>query len=221
MQLPHVATSHSALDAFETCPREYNATSIAKTHKKSGSQAMETGKAVHKAMEDYVKLGVWPPPGLTKLKKLADRILVPGYTNVTTEEPINLNYMLQPCGPFDDNVVWRAKLDLNVYRPGGVFAVDWKTSSEPREDWSQLKENAMCIFQKYAWVDTVVGIYGYTQHRDRRIIIARDEVPEIVDGLTPRLERLKLARETGNFPPKPGWKCKTCPVSNCEFNRRK
>jgi RecB family exonuclease len=218
--LPNVTASYSALDAFETCPRKYEASNFLKTVPFVTSEAMARGNRVHKFMEDYVKEGTPVPAGLTKLKSLVDKI-TPRATEVHAEQQIAINYDLKQVGYFAGDVAWRAKLDLTVLHPPGMIVVDYKTSSEPRETIDQLEMNILMAFVRYPDIERARGIFAYTDHKDRHRDIARTDIPRIVDGIYPRLERLRLAQERRDFPPTPCYLCKFCPVKKCQFNKSK
>ena len=57
--------SYSALDAFETCPRNYYLTRVIKIHQETFSGSKSLGLQVHDAMQNYINTGAVLPPSLT------------------------------------------------------------------------------------------------------------------------------------------------------------
>lgn len=207
--------SFSVLDAFDTCPRNYNATRWAKTHKEVYSKAKAKGTDVHEAMQAYVERGVAPPIGLQKFKGIVDKVTA-GALDTTCEIRMGMRSDLSPCDFFDHDVCYRGQFDLNVLRPDAIAQLDFKTG-QPRESELQLKLYGIAGMQRWGRYDETWAAFVYTQYPSRTVSTARAEIPDIVQAINPRLERLRVARETGDFPERQCWKCRFCPVKECRF----
>lgn len=212
-----VVFSVSTLDAFEICPRNYEASHITKEIPFTTSAASEAGKLAHKQLEDYVMAGTPLPLGLLDIKRTVDAVTV-GAQQVMAERRVALSWDLRPVGFFDDDVAYRGVVDLTILRDDAVIIADYKTGSEPRETFLQLRLNALAVLQEFPQYRTVHMLYLYTKHAKRRSMMERDEIPELLAEIYPRVERIRLARESGEFPPKKGWKCRFCSLRSCVFN---
>ena len=71
-----VAWSYSSLDMFKLCPHKYYRLKVKKDVVEPPQEHLKFGLDVHKAAEDYIKLGTPIPPQyssmLEPLKKLRD-----------------------------------------------------------------------------------------------------------------------------------------------------
>lgn len=215
--------SYSALANFEECPRHYDATRQRKTHTEDWDSraSANTGALVHKAMENYITTGDPPPPGLTHFRRIVDRFST-GALQVSTEIRWGLRSDLSPCGFFDNDVCLRVQVDYLALRPDALVNLDYKTSSEPRDDPYQLRLYGLAALQKYPKYTYAYAAFLYTKHHSKTEVVLRDQIPEMVEAVNPRLERLKRAREDDHYPERRNWRCrKFCPVVECRFNGRK
>lgn len=213
-----VVFSVSNLDAFELCPRNYEASHVTKTVAFESSDAMEAGKETHKQLENYVMMGTPLPLGLTKVKAVVDAVCADAI-DIIPERRVALTAALEPVGFFHDDVAYRGIIDLTVIRKKSIIILDYKTSNEPRETFLQLKLNSTAVLMENPSYDTVHMMYVYTKFPHRRETFTRDDLPAFLGEVYPRVERLRLARAEGNFPPIPSWKCRFCKVKTCPHNK--
>ena len=218
---PRVTWSYSTLTNYELCPRFYYETTIAKTFVEEKGTAANFGDEAHKAIQSYIMSGKPVSPGLrgwaTEVDKLAAKA-----TRVTAEAKMGVTADLQPCKFFDANVGLRVISDATFfYDFPGAAVVDWKTSSEPRETPLQLKLVALGTLVHWPELQVVYAKFVYTQHKPLIQVVKRNEIDAIVAEVTPRLERFRDARRIAEFPERPSWKCRFCPVSTCSHNERR
>lgn len=216
LRLVDTPFSYSVLDNFETCEYNYQATRWNKTHVEAHTRQKGLGLDVHTAMQRYVERGEAPPLGLVKFRRIVDTV-TEGASDVVCEIKFGLRSDLSPCQFFDKDVCLRVQFDLNALRRDSIAQLDYKTSSQPRESELQLKLYGMAGLMRWPQFQECWSAFIYTHHPSRRVRTTRDEIPDIVAALNPRLERLKAARESDSWVKRSSWKCGYCPVSECEF----
>lgn len=213
--------SFSALSAFETCPKRYFHTKVAKDVFDAPGEAAVWGSTVHKNLEDHLRSGTCSPVSI-QYKGLLDPILrAPGTKLVEAQLAINEN--LQPVEWWASDAWCRGIIDAGVLTPSENAAVllDWKTGKR-KVDSDQLKLFAGLAFSHYPKLRTVTT--GFVWLKDKKIDKERftsTDVPAIWATFIPRVQRLHRAYLNGTFLPKPSGLCrKHCPVpkSKCEFS---
>ena len=124
--------SYSALNNFETCPKKFYHTSIAKDFVEPESEHRKWGYAVHEAFAKAVDHSPKLPPEMAKWEpwvKFAKEPFDPLTTMRKAEMKLAITADLNPCEYFDKRVpVWfRAVAD--VLKISGPYAriIDWKT----------------------------------------------------------------------------------------------
>lgn len=219
------AWSHSALDKFESCPKQYYETAIAKRWPFVTTAEMDWGKLVHKAFEDYLLYGKPLPPDLVTHQAFLDHFKAqPG--ELAGEERIALDVNLKQCGYFDKQTqVWyRGQVDARKRDRSRGFAhiLDHKTG-KVKNDYTQLKAFAMFEFLTQPDIHTVQVEYYWTQIKGANgETYRREQLPEILAFFTAKLHRFADAFLNNTFPPKQSGLCNGwCPVTNCEFWRPK
>lgn len=214
--------SYSSLTSFETCPKRYYHTRVAKdTPDPPGEQAV-WGQTVHKYLEDRVALGTPLPAAVAQYEPLVLPVVnSPGKKLV--EQQLAVAYGLTPT-EWDSPDAWsRGIIDLGVVSPNGAKAtlLDWKTGRR-KADSDQLMLFAGLAFSHYKELKTVTT--GFIWLKDSKIdtkTFKREEVPVIWQKFIPRVLRLQRAYEETRFPPKPSGLCERyCPVPHrlCHFS---
>jgi hypothetical protein len=102
--------------------------------------------------------------------------------------------------------------------------VDYKTGKPARIwDGTQLMLNAWQIFQSYKSVTKLRVDYLWTEYNDTsHEIYHREEIPQLMTELLPRVSAMEIAHKTDAFPPKPGGLCfEYCDVIACEFHGKR
>ena len=131
------AWSYSSLTAFETCPKRYFHTRVAKDIVEPEGDALLWGSAVHKALENRVKDGTPLPTGMTQWEPICAKLRAsPG--EIFTERQLCLNYRFQPTAWYGDDAWVRGVVDVGVLRDDEIVALDYKTG-KPKPDTDQLQ----------------------------------------------------------------------------------
>jgi hypothetical protein len=213
------AWSYSALQAFETCPWRYYLTKVAKTVTEPQTEATSEGQRVHKAMQLHVEGKQWLPDKYKQWTVIADRVKnMPG--TIVCEQKIALTESFEPTTYFGKDVWLRLVFDVAIKGDKEVILLDWKTGKR-KSDTDQLELFAAAGFEVFPRVEKIRT--GYVWLHANKIdpeVYHRDNKPALWKGFLIRVERMKEAYETGEFPKKPSGLCKQwCPVGkhNCEY----
>lgn len=215
------AFSYSRLDNYEKCPRRFHELSILKNFKEPESDAMRKGKETHTALELRVGRGTPLPAHLGHLEVLAGPLAAAKATKLT-EFQMAINEHMKPVGWFGKDVYCRAIADLVLdYGPrAGLF--DYKTGKKNPGDFLQLKLTACMYFHHQPRVEKIKCAYVWTQDRSTSpILVERVDMGEIWATLAPRISRYQEAFREDNFPPRPSWQCRGCPVLSCSHREEK
>ena len=225
------AWSYSALTSFETCPRKYHATRIAKTVSDPPGAAALVGTAAHKVLELRAANGTPIPKtiqvttaqGETEIlpttgweEKMAKILAMEG--EVITERQIALDSRLCETGWFDKDVWVRGVIDLGIIRGTKALALDHKTGKR-KPDSDQLMLFAALMMHVWPQIEEVItGFLWLKENKIDKDKFTRADISRIWDHFVPRVRRLEHAHETDTWPAKPSGLCKRyCPVSACEF----
>lgn len=210
------AWSHSALDKFITCPRQYYETTITKAYTESSSAVMDEGNRVHKAFENRVADGVVLPPDLEThegyLRRLADR---PGI--VRAEQKLALNKRLQPCTFFAEDTWFRGIIDYENLNENEALIVDYKTGKKKPKQ-KQLALFAIYTLSAHPQIDIVdTRFYWTIDQTETRTVYGRKQLPDLWGEFTPDLKQFVEAFKTNTWQPRPSGLCNGwCPVTDCE-----
>jgi hypothetical protein len=164
-----------------------------------------------RAMEGYEK---W----VTKL------VTSPG--NILVEQQLAIDDNFSATSWFDSDAKkegralpwYRGVADVLKFSPSGIaaLAIDWKTG-KLTDDQPQLALLAACIFAHFPKVEKVrtefvwLAVDAKTR-RDFR----RQDMAAFWRSIFPRIETIKNAHQTSDYPPKPGYLCRSyCPVTSC------
>lgn len=214
MQVPYTAFSYSRLNNFEQCPKKFYATAIAKSVKEPETEAMNYGKAVHKALELRVTRSQPLPAHLAHLEGIVAPLAESPGTK-RAEFQMAINGSLEPTGWFDKDVYCRAIADLVVDRGTKAALLDYKTGKKS-DDFMQLKLTGSLYFQHASEVEQITCAFVWTKDKSvTKCVIKRDEMSDLWSDLSPRIERYQTAFRNQEFPPRPGRHCKWCPVKAC------
>ena len=219
------AWSHTALDTFENCPKQYYETKVANRWPFVTTAEMDWGKLVHKAFENRLLHDTPLPPDIAMHEEFLARFKAePG--ELAGEERIALDTSLKQCGYFDKSVeVWyRGQVDARKrdLTAGTSHILDHKTG-KVKTDYTQLKSFAMFEFLTQPLIHTVNVEYYWTQIRGANgETYHREQLPEILSFFAAKLNRYADAFLTDTWVPKQSGLCNGwCPVTNCEFWRPK
>jgi hypothetical protein len=218
MKPANFAWSYSALTAFETCPRRYYLTKVAKKVVEPQTEATIWGNTVHKALELRLTQRKPLPTGMDQWEPLVESIVGKG-GKVEAEQKMGLDKRFMPTGFFSKDVWVRGITDVTVVKNDKAFIGDWKTG-KPTPESSQLMLTAAMVMAHKPYVQKVVNAFiwlktgGVTTQ-----VFTRADIPTIWQEFMPRIQRLEIAYSENKFPPKPSGLCrKWCPVGKtlCE-----
>lgn len=219
------AWSHSALETFENCPKQYHETKILKRWPFEETKEVIYGREVHKHFEDFLLLGKPLPADLqVHAEFLTDFKNQPG--ELAGEERIALDTSLRQCKYFDkERQVWyRGQVDARKRDLARRFShiLDHKTG-KVKTDFTQLKGFAMWEFLTQPDIDTCRVEFYWTQTRGTNgETYHRVQLPELIAHFAAKLHRYADAHLTNTFPAKTSGLCNGwCPVTTCEFWRPK
>lgn len=211
--------SYSSLTGFETCPFKFFSTRIAKTTPTKPFKESNEGILRHKAIENYLRSGAPLPPEVPQ--KLVDKTMLGFDPNkILVEKDYGITFNHEPCGFWDKNCYYRAKLDV-IYIDESPIAhlIDWK-SGKIREDSKQLEAGAVLLFDRFPHVQEVKTSYVWFKYDHVTPgSIKREEKEIIWSPFVKRVELLQSALDTGNWPKKPSGLCREyCEVTTCQHN---
>lgn len=212
------AWTYSRLESFETCPRKFYHTKVAKDVPDPPTVYTEWGSKVHTALEQYVIDGTPLPEGMTQWEPLMTKIAaLPG--EKFPERQYALDRGFQPADW--DNAWTRGIGDLVVIHGDKAVILDYKTGR--RKPSEQLELYAGYVFAHHPQVTNVTtGFVWLKEKKLDQAHFAREDVPSIWQGFLPRVSRLESAYERDSWPARPSGLCRNyCSVLTCEFNGRR
>jgi hypothetical protein len=223
--MSNITWSYSSIKTFDQCPKKYYHLKIIKDVKDEGSEATIYGTEVHKAAEEYIKIGAAIPPKFKFIEATVDGLSkIPGEKHCELKLGVRKTATgYEPCGFFDEGVWWRGIADLVIVNGKLGFSIDYKTSKNSKyADMKQLDVLAGALFVHFPQLERIKSALAFLvsnefihkEHfSDRRDIY--------LDTFTPELERLAGAQESGVWNANTGPLCKFCPVVACEHNRKR
>jgi hypothetical protein len=219
----HYAHSYSALNKFETCPRQYEYRYIER-NREPETEAMAWGTRVHTVFEDRVKGVAAPlPEGMQSYAWALAPIEAARAAGacILTEQKIAMDQSGKAVLFNSDQAYVRAIIDLAMLgKTFGVLA-DYKTGETIRLT-DQLKFSAWIAFHTWPALENIETRFLFLKHGPgaaKPETFRRRDSGSIAGQLLPRLQRLEHARASGVFQPKTSGLCKAhCPVKTCEFN---
>lgn len=210
--------SYSALTAYETCPRRYWHTRVAKDVVEPETQALTWGNAVHKALELRAKENKPLPTGMEHWEPLIAKIIGAG-GEVFTEKQIALDKTFTPCDWFAPDVWVRGVVDVGIVKGPLLVALDYKTG-KPKHDSDQLQLFAALLMAVYPECDVVkTGFLWLKTNGIDQAKFERGDLPDIWNRFLPRVKALEEAHCADRWPVRPSGLCRNwCPCVQCEHN---
>ena len=215
-----VRWSFSSLKDFVNCPRQYHEVKVLQNYTKSVTEQMQYGTEVHKALEDYIRDGTPLAKNYQRFLPLMQALVsIPGERH--PELKMALDTQRSPIS-FDGDYWVRGIVDLLILDGESAWIVDYKTGSAKYPDPDQLKLMSLMTFAHYPQVQKIKAGLIFVLH-DVFVTeeYTRDSIPELWKSFDPKVARLKIALETATFMPNPTPLCGWCPVTTCEFFKRR
>jgi len=211
--------SYSSLKQYQNCPKQYHHIRVLRDYKSKETEATIYGKAVHEALELYVKDGQPLAKNYLRFKPIVDKLIdIPG--TKYPEYEMALTYNKEPC-EFDAEHRWvRGIVDLLIVDGDYAFIVDYKTGSNKYPDPKQLRLMALMAFTHFPDIKKVKAALLFVMHNS---IITEEYVRRDMDKswavFEQPLKRLESSYDNDKWEPNPTPLCKWCPVKTCEFNK--
>jgi hypothetical protein len=204
MAKPVIAWSHSALNKFETCPKQFFHLRVKRDFKEEENEHLRYGKKVHKALDLRISQGKKLPMELTHLEPVCQSFC-DRKGEILTEQQLALDGNFEPCDWFDPNAYVRAVLDLVVFseEKPSVFIGDWKTGAKISDDFSEFFRLAF-LYTKTKSILTDA--------------LHRDDIGDVWAENLQKVRRLEKAVQTTEFPARPSGLCRRhCPIRTCGY----
>ena len=217
--------SYSSLKTFEQCPKKYFHLKVVKDVKDEGSEATIYGQEVHKAAEDFIKLGTPVPERFAYLRDTLEALnKIEGDKHCEMKLGLKLTDTdYAPCGFFDKEVWWRGIADLVIIQGDTAYSVDYKTSKSAKyADTKQLDIVAAALFVHFPQLKKIKSALCFVVSNE---FIKKDHYIEdrnkYFETFDPLLDRLTGAEDSGVWNPISGPLCRYCPVVQCEHNSKR
>lgn len=220
--------SHSSLQGFETCGRQYEEIKVLRNFQDQKNEASLWGDTFHKMAEAYIggkiaggvngahsELAL--DPRMEPYRKYLDQFVYrPGHTLV--EQELGLDEKLQPCEFLGDDVWMRGIIDVLTIDGREALVDDHKTGKR-KKDPQQLIIFALLTFYHYPEVQTAhTKFHWVAEGTSDGETYHRHQIPELWATLIPKLKRYAKAFHSGVFEPNPSGLCKKhCAVNTCEY----
>lgn len=224
--------SHSSLQGFGTCPRQYEEIKVLRNFQDKKNEASIWGDEFHTFAENYIRdrvegstagasAAVLLPAHMEPYRDyLESYVARPG--NTLVEQEYGLNVKLQPCPFIGDDVWMRGIIDVLTLDDATAHVDDHKTGKNRKKDMQQLIIFALLTFYHHPEVMAAHCTFHWLQlgAKDTETFY-RHQIPELWDTLVPKLQDYKAAFDRGVFPAKPSGLCrKHCAVETCEYFQR-
>ena len=217
-----ITWSYSSIKTFAQCPKKYYHLKVAKDVQDSAGDAALYGTEMHKAAEDYIKLGTPLPPKFVFLQAFMDAVKnIPGKKYCELKMGIKkVDDKLVACEFDDPDYWWHGIADLLIIDGYKAYSMDYKSSKNARyADPKQLDLVAYAIFLHFPEVKVVKSALAFVVSgefvKKEHLVTERSDYIKVFDR---ELEQLADAHECGVWNAKTSPLCKFCPVLKCEHN---
>lgn len=211
--------SHTSLNCFGTCPKQFYHRYILKDVKFEESAASRRGNDVHAAMEARLKIKT-PLPEDMPYEQFAAAL---DERPLLVEEELGIRKDGDWATWWDAYVYGRGKPDVVIMPDAGDHAVilDWKTG-KVREDPAELETFAVLINARYPLITQFTGYYVWLTTPvalgQKHTLDRKQKWTTIQSTATEISERQKR----NDFPATPNGLCKAwCSVLSCPHNGRR
>jgi hypothetical protein len=221
--------SHSSLNVFETCPRQYYAKYVSREVKFVQSAAAKWGDDVHNALEAFIQTQGTQrlPANMAHYERFGFMMLeraarFGGQCTAERKAAVNKDYK---STFYSNRAGWLGgKIDLTILYPhvrkAEVF--DWKTG-KVKNDVTQLKLYGGFTFADFPEVDQVNSGYVWLEEKERPItpplVLTRSDVANVWGIFQHKWNQLRDAYMRNAWPEKPNGLCeKWCDVVACAYH---
>jgi hypothetical protein len=211
--------SYSSLKQYQNCPKQYHEIRVLKNYTVKETEAIIYGKAVHEALELYVKENKPLAKNYERFKPIIDTLIsIPG--DKYPEYEMALTYNKEPCD-FDSDDRWvRGIADLVIVDGSHAFVVDYKTGSNKYPDPKQLRLMALMLFTHFPDVQKIkAGLLFVMQNSFITEEYLRKDMDKSWAMFEQPLKRLETSYDNDVWQANPTPLCKWCSVVTCDFNK--
>jgi len=214
-----IALSHSKINTFNGCPRQFFLQYISKVYPKEGDNPyFIKGNRIHKELENYVvwllgdkqgdqpKMGDEAKNGLPIVNRLMSK-----FDDCYPEQKLSMDDKFKKVGWFDKKTRWRVIYDFLAMKNDLAMVVDYKTGKV--RDYAgfggQLHLGAWVLFNIRPEIQTVNNAYLYLEHKHTvSIKLERDkDMNKLTDHF---LEVFDTINSEKNFDEKKNKNCYFC-----------
>ena len=211
--------SYSALKQYTNCPKQYQEMRVLKNYTVKETEAIIYGKAVHEALELYVKENKPLPKNYLRFKPMVDTLLkIEG--DKYPEYEMALTHSKEPCDFHSDDRWVRGIADLVIVDGDTAYVVDYKTGSNRYPDPKQLRLMSLMMFTHFPDIQRVKGGLLFVM-KNSFITEAylRKDMDKSWGMFEQSLKRLDTSYENDTWQANPTPLCKWCSVVTCDFNK--
>ena len=215
-----ITWSYSSIKTFAQCPKKYYHLKVAKDVQDSAGEAALYGTEMHKAAEDYIKLGTPLPAKFTFLQPFMNAVSqLPGEKHCELKMGIKkVDGRYVACDFDDPDYWWHGIADLLAIDGYKAYSMDYKTGKNAKyADPKQLDLVAYAIFLHFPKVMLVKSALAFVVSgefvKKQHLATERSDYIRVFDR---ELEQLEVAHESGVWNAKTSGLCKFCPVKQCE-----
>jgi hypothetical protein len=211
--------SYSALKQYTNCPKQYQEMRVLKNYTIKETEAIIYGKAVHEALELYVKENKPLPKNYLRFKPMVDTLLkIEG--DKYPEYEMALTHSKEPCDFHSEDRWVRGIADLVIVDGDTAYVVDYKTGSNRYPDPKQLRLMSLMMFTHFPDIQRVKGGLLFVM---KNSFITEEYLRKDMDkswGMFEQsLKRLDTSYENDTWQANPTPLCKWCSVVTCDFNK--
>lgn len=217
--------SHSSINMYEQCPRQFESRYVIKEKKEPQSEQQKWGDLVHTAMEDRVRgtLATPLPEGMENFERVLEVVRVAKGAGLTVlaEQKIAVSRDGTPVD-FWSKYAWvRGKVDLSILGRTLGDLSDYKTGKW-KSDKEQMRLTAWMAFDYWPALQWIKTRYHWLNGGDQnQETHTRETIAPVGVDIKRRIIRIEDALASGHFEPKPNGLCKAhCGVLSCTFNGR-
>ena len=215
-----VAWSYSSIKTFDQCPKKYFHLKVAKDVQDTPGPEAIYGTQVHKAAEDYIKLGTPVPPKYGVIKETVEALeLFPGTKHTELRLGVSkADTGYAPTTFFGKDVWWRGIVDLLIINDNRAWIVDYKTGKNAKyADMKQLDLMAGAIFVHYPEIEIIKSGLAYVASSEfPKKTHHKEHLEAYLSVFDPQLDQLEAALDNGIWNAKTSPLCGWCPVRSCE-----
>lgn len=203
--------TYSKMSAWRNCPRQYHERYIAKRLPFEETPEMRIGTEKHKVLENCVRHGCPPPTAGYKIPPGLPLLLRTHGAEAEVRMAID-----RAGGPAPWASAWlRGVIDVYLPRRPLVVMIDWKTGRPDYTDPLQAHVYAaLCAFDPS--IKRANFIFSYISHGVHKMF----KLDPVASLSTVRNVANAMAADD-QWLPKPSGLCGWCPVTTCEYHRRK